>query len=252
MVLVPRLAKHLRKPGQTRSPAATAQLQRGWELTGTQDTAVVPLLEKVFNDADLYTRPLHTFHFGQSATKTYITPETPVDPTILRGAHAVFVQGMMANGFLRSCQSRYRFPNNLGTLYYFPPWHPAAQARFSRPALVVLRQRGAECNGKTPVFKSKLGRSLVPFDYAVFRNLASRRVKLGLKTAWTKQNVVDGLYVMQISSVPGSIDFMPALKTLAKSSLKAKIKFDAKKWDAQLKRLRHAPVTWRLDPKQWR
>lgn len=244
------------------SPAAREQLQRGWQLTGRRDESACAVLERYFGDAGLYARAAHEFHYGASAHKPLVTPATPVRAGPLRGTHMLFAQLLFTAGLLRRCRARCVLPGQLGTLYYFPPWHPVAQARFSRPAFVALRGRGEVCNGAAPRFTPRNGRSMNPLDYAVFRGLARKRFARALQAAWTREPrvpLVDGVYVVQINRVPrpGQADagVRAALEQFARSghawAADQLGPADRAAMDAQLRRLKQPPVQWLLRSEDW-
>ncbi|GMM53206.1 hypothetical protein DASB73_041690 [Starmerella bacillaris] len=147
--------------------------------------------------------------------------------------------------------------STIGTLFYFPPWHPISQARYSRPAIVLIRGSGLPYNGITPNLVPKNGKSMNPFDYAAFRRIAARRFRKALQSVFG--NSRDGVYVIMMSRVPTFSEARAAMINALKRVNNADLSWASKQsnilthttMNTLLKRANQSPVPWNTDPKNW-
>lgn len=198
--------KPFKEPSLADSKEAQRQLQAGSHLMDGAPAVPVPILEQFFDDADLYTRPNDTL----KTPTPYVTPSSPFaqSPRDLKGVQSdvlgkVFSAHMLRNGPLFMAKSTH-------AIYYFPPWHPVALARRSRPGIVLCFSEGHEHNGaelpKYPLSQTlKSGRSRNPFTYAFWRGKTKRLFKRLFWNAWASaSNPRDGLYLLIIDRIPNN------------------------------------------------
>lgn len=182
------------------SKEAQRQLSAGAGLMNGAPAVPVPILEALFDDADIYTRPSDTL----KTPTPYVTPESPYaqSPSDLKGVQTMVLGTLFSKQWLKK-GPHYVF-DKTHTIYYFPSWHPVALARRSRPGLVLCFSQGKDYNGKTvPKSKSKSVKSRNPFSYAVWRGRTKRIFKQVFWKAWQgTKNPCDGLYLILMEQVP--------------------------------------------------
>ncbi|PRT54111.1 hypothetical protein B9G98_01731 [Wickerhamiella sorbophila] len=196
-------ASRAKRPGKQDligSKEAQKQLSAGAALMDGAEAVPVPILETLFDDANIYTRPNDTL----KTPTPYVSPKSSYaqSPSELKGVQTTVLSTLFAKRWLKKGPPY--FVDKTHAIYYYPPWHHVALARRSRPGVVLCFTQGKEFNGKqAPECKSKGEKSRNPFNYAVWRGRTKRIFKRAFWNAWTKTaKPCDGLYLILMDQVP--------------------------------------------------
>lgn len=179
---------------------AQRQLNAGARLDRSPPKPVA-ILEKIFDDAWLYTNAKPQFQHS-----SFVTPETShiSKPSEARGLNSIAVRILFEKNLTRSCKSRWRC--DMFSCYWYPAWHPISLARKTRPAVAVFFKRGEQYNGEQgpATYASKN-----PFHYAVYRTKTARLMRRSLARAWLDNKAgPDGLYLLFVNRVPRDAKFL--------------------------------------------
>lgn len=217
------------RSGLLASEEAQRQLTMGKLLDPKHPIAnPVPILEEIFNDSDLYTKP------SADVIPSKFHPVTPDSSFVgsakdIRGCNSLVVNAIFEKHILRRCGTWQNF-GNTACVYYFPPWHEMCQTRRSRPAMVGVRSNGLPFNGEDNEYvqkfkeiqkKSNAGKngpglkSVNPMDYAMWRQASVRTFRQALFNAFYHPSFtsserssdgiptyLDGMYFVTFKKIP--------------------------------------------------
>lgn len=217
------------RSGLLASEEAQRQLTMGKLLDPKHPIAnPVPILEEIFNDSDLYTKP------SADVIPSKFHPVTPDSSFVgsakdIRGCNSLVVNAIFEKHILRRCGTWQNF-GNTACVYYFPPWHEMCQTRRSRPAMVGVRSNGLPFNGEDNEYvqkfkeiqkKSNAGKngpglkSVNPMDNAMWRQASVRTFRQALFNAFYHPSFtsserssdgiptyLDGMYFVTFKKIP--------------------------------------------------
>lgn len=178
--------------------AAEGQLLAGKNLD-KKPPRPVPILERIFNDRDLFTKPTDSL----KSRLPYVTPNMPF---VTNAAELTGISSIMINQMYKSRQTSKALADSSSDglrILYFPPWHFLSWGRRSRPGLVTILHNRLKFNGeKVNPDRAQVTSSFL-FDYAFHRHRAKRFFKKAFMTAWQECALrKDGLYVIEAVRLP--------------------------------------------------
>jgi len=207
----------------------------------------VPVLEELFQDRHIFDKDVDFLREG-----IFATPQTPwvKSPQEIKGCLASAVNSMFTCNVLSQCKTRLDLPG-FASLYYFPPWHPIAQYRKSRPSMIIIPRSGLDFNGNVPhsfnrgarsdKAKQKALSAVRPLDMAIWRQKTARIFRSALFEANSTR--VDGVYVVMARRVPTNLEALELVSRFLKMVSNSDLSWASRPSKAFVKNMGHLTHT---------